>query len=144
MRRLIFAGLGLLALIFQSTLAHADNVNANDAKAKAQHIVEQQVAALSAGDADKAFSYATPHIQQQFGSAENFLVMVEFSYGALVHGQSFKVEAVETAGDHAAVRAHVVGKDGRAFKAIYPLRRQPDGQWRIDGCYLEPTDGRML
>ena len=32
----------------------------------------------------------------------------------------------------------VVGPDGRAYIAHYMMERQPDGSWRINGCYLEP------
>lgn len=106
--------------------------------------MEAQIAALAASDAETAFSYATPHIQKVFGSPENFLVMVKLSYSALIDAEVFEVETVAAEGDHAAVRAHVVGKDGRAFKAIYPLLLQPDGAWRIDGCYLQTTDGQSL
>jgi len=26
--------------------------------------------------------------------------------------------------------------DGRAWIALYPMQRQPDGAWRINGCQL--------
>lgn len=129
----------LAALTFTMSLAQADN-----AEAAVRAVVEAQVAALAAGDAEEAFSYATPDIQKRFGSAENFLVMVRLSYRVLIKAKVFEVEAAEAQGQHGAVRAHVVGKDGKAFKAIYPLLRQPDGTWRIDGCYLQKTDGQSL
>ena len=129
----------LAACTFMMSLARADS-----AEAAVRAIVEAQVAALAAGDAEEAFSYATPDIQKRFGSAENFLAMVRLSYSALIKAEVFEVEAVEAQGQHGAVRAHVVGKDGKAFKAIYPLLRQPDGTWRIDGCYLQTTDGQSL
>ena len=34
-------------------------------------------------------------------------------------------------------RVRVVGPDGRPVIAYYPMRRLPDGTWRIDGCYLQ-------
>lgn len=117
---------------------------AQDAEGAVKAVVEAQIAALASGDAEAAFSYATPQIQKQFGSPKNFLAMVQLSYSALIDAEVFEVEAVAAQGEHAAVRAHVVGKDGRAFKAIYPLLLQPDGAWRIDGCYLQTTDGQSL
>jgi ketosteroid isomerase-like protein len=139
MRRALLFIAALAACTFMMSLARADS-----AEAAVRAIVEAQVAALAAGDAEEAFSYATPDIQKRFGSAENFLAMVRLSYSALIKAEVFEVEAVEAQGQHGAVRAHVVGKDGKAFKAIYPLLRQPDGTWRIDGCYLQTTDGQSL
>lgn len=126
---------------FAFTLSPA---RADDAESAVRAVVEAQVAALAAGDAEAAFSYATLAIQKRFGSAKNFLAMVRLSYSALIQAEVFEVEAVAAKGEHGAVRAHVVGKDGKAFKAIYPLLRQPDGAWRIDGCYLQTTDGQSL
>ncbi|MBT6312128.1 MAG: DUF4864 domain-containing protein [Alphaproteobacteria bacterium] len=139
MRRALLLIAILAAFAFTTPPAHAD-----DAESAVRAVVEAQVAALAAGDADAAFSYATPDIQKRFGSAENFLAMVRLSYSALIKAEVFEVEAVAAQGEHGAVRAHVVGKDGKAFKAIYPLLRQPDGAWRIDGCYLQTTDGQSL
>ncbi len=139
MRRSILFIAALTAFTLTMSLARADSV-----EAAVRAVVEAQVAALAAGDAEEAFSYATPDIQKRFGSAENFLAMVRLSYSALIKAEVFEVEAVEAQGQHGAVRAHVVGKGGKAFKAIYPLLRQPDGTWRIDGCYLQTTDGQSL
>jgi hypothetical protein len=139
MRRALLLIATLIAFTFTTSLARAD-----DAESAVRAVVEAQVAALAAGDAEEAFSYATPDIQKRFGSAENFLAMVRLSYSALIKAEVFEVEAVAAQGEHGAVRAHVVGKDGKAFKAIYPLLRQPNGAWRIDGCYLQTTDGQSL
>jgi hypothetical protein len=34
-------------------------------------------------------------------------------------------------------RVLFVGPDGVPVIARYPMQRQPDGSWRIDGCVLE-------
>jgi hypothetical protein len=31
----------------------------------------------------------------------------------------------------------VIGPDGRGYLAHYMMERQPNGSWRISGCYLE-------
>ena len=28
--------------------------------------------------------------------------------------------------------------------AFYPMAQLPDGSWRIDGCYLEPSDENQV
>jgi hypothetical protein len=33
-------------------------------------------------------------------------------------------------------------QEGRAWIALYPMQRQSDGSWRIDGCQLGRLQGR--
>ena len=32
--------------------------------------------------------------------------------------------------------------DGESWIAFYPMQRQPDGRWRINGCQLERVRGQ--
>ena len=34
---------------------------------------------------------------------------------------------------------YVVGPDGKPALAVYEMQRQPDGSWRINGCWLTPA-----
>lgn len=115
-----------------------------DDQSDIRSVIEAQTAAISAGDAHAAFGYATPNIQSRFGSSAMFMTMVENGYAALIKPRAFMVEEVMTEGDKAAARAHVVAADGRVYKAVYPLKRLPNGDWRIDGCYMERADGQSL
>ena len=36
---------------------------------------------------------------------------------------------------------HVIGPDGTPVTALYVMERQPDGAWRINGCYLVAPKG---
>lgn len=137
-----FGTAGLTALIFGATLL-LGSARA-DAPEDIRAVISGQIAAFAAGDAQRAFDYATPKIQSQFGSSEVFISMVEGAYGALIRPKRFDIQDVRADGDQGAARAYVVGADGRAFVAIYPLKRQPDGQWRIDGCFMEAAPGRSL
>ena len=51
---------------------------------------------------------------------------------------------IDPAPDTAAAHARVIAADGRAYEALYPLKRQANGQWRIDGCHLRPARGQSL
>jgi hypothetical protein len=136
--RSAFAGaLAVCLLALWAPAAAADD--AADIRA----LLEAQTAAFTAGDADRAFGFASPNIQARFGDAETFLLMVESGYGALIGPSAYRVEEIELRGDKGAASAHVVGKDGRIYKAVYPLARLPSGEWRIDGCFLEQGKGRM-
>ena len=34
--------------------------------------------------------------------------------------------------------------DGRAWLALYPMQRQPDGAWRTNGCQLGRLAGQQI
>lgn len=133
--------LPLLAALAFAVPSHAADV-ASDAQVRA--VVQDQIDALAAGDADRAFSHASPKVQSMFKTPGAFMSMVRNGYGALISPQSFKIDEVLTDGDKAAVRAQVIDREGRPFQAVYPLERQEDGRWRIDGCYLEAATGQSL
>ncbi len=131
----------LVSAIFAALIAFGGVARADDA-ADIRAVIESQTAALSAGDAKRAFGYATPNIQSRFGSSAVFMHMVEQGYSALIRPTVFEVEDVETRGDRAAARAFLVAGDGRVYRAVYPLARQPNGEWRIDGCFLTPAEDK--
>lgn len=113
-------------------------------EAAVRAVVQDQVDALAAGDADRAFSHASPKIQSMFKTPDAFMSMVRDGYGALIGPRSFTIDEVLTDGDKAAVRAQIIDREGRPFQAMYPLERQEDGHWRIDGCFLEAANGQSL
>ena len=43
-------------------------------------------------------------------------------------------------GDRQVQKVLVVGPDGKAVIAMYPMQRQRDGSWRTDGCMLVDLD----
>ena len=117
---------------------------AADAEADIRAVIIDQVDAISAGDGARAFGHASPGVQDRFGSSEMFMFMVEQGYHPLIRPRAFEVEEVLRDGDRAAARARVVARDGRLYQAFYPLRRQADGRWRIEGCQLKEAPGKAL
>jgi hypothetical protein len=140
----------LAGLLFAATLtgflpasARAEPpVSAADTQA-VRAVVEAQLAAFAEDDGQRAFSYAAPSIRDMFGSPERFMAMVRGSYPvvyrpsavvflhpAWVHGQL--VQGV-----------HLTDADGALWLAVYQLERQPDKSWRISGCTVQPSAGKM-
>ena len=115
-----------------------------DDKSEIRNVISNQVRALSDDNARAAFNYATPSIQARFVSADFFINMVKASYPALINPQKFEVRDVETSGRKGVARARVVTNDGKVFLSIYPMVQQADGEWRIDGCYMQPMQGQAL
>ena len=102
-----------------------------------REVIGAQVEAFRRDDGQAAFGYATPAIQQMFGTAETFMDMVRQGYQPVYRPRLFEFEDVVELNGQPAQLVRVVGPDGRHVKALYPMRRMPDGRWRIDGCYLE-------
>ena len=107
-----------------------------------QEVIAAQRAAIVAGDADKAFGYASPGIQQQFGDAASFLAMVDAAYAALESARY--VEYLEGAMiDGIVVQPlRLIDADNTVRVALYTMEKQPDGKWRISGCRIAPSTVR--
>jgi hypothetical protein len=101
--------------------------------------IDDQRKALKSGDARKAFSFASPAIQAQFGTPDTFLAMVRNGYGALIAARY--VEFLEGAVIEGAViqPLRLVAPDNSVLVALYTMEKQKDGRWRIAGCVLAPS-----
>jgi hypothetical protein len=63
----------LPAAVSAAALSEAD-------KRDVRQVVEAQLKAFAQDDAGRAYSYASPEIQAQFGDANNFMAMVRSGY----------------------------------------------------------------
>lgn len=113
-------------------------------------VVQAQLDAFAADDAERAFSYASAPVQAQFGNASRFMAMVLGGYPMVVRPSAVSFFQPET-DDAAITRASSVrqvvqlrDREGRLWKAVYLLDRSAGGDWRISGCVVAPDDGRSL
>jgi hypothetical protein len=137
------AMLGLLS----PAVAGAPVLAAADARAVRQ-VVEAQLDAFAADDAERAFSYASASIRAQFGDAASFIAMVRGGYPMVVRPAAvsfFQAQADDGAkGAKATVRQTVQLRDreGRLWLATYLLERQAGVGWRISGCVVAADSGK--
>lgn len=117
-----------------------DAVPAADAQA-VRAVIEAQLDAFRRDDAARAFSLATPGIRQAFGSAENFIAMVRGSYAAVYRPKSVAFDAPLVIDGELIQPVRLTDAEGRAWLALYPMQRQPDGSWRTNGCQLARLAG---
>jgi len=103
-------------------------------------VIRSQVDAFLRDDGEAAFGYASPAIRDMFGTADNFMDMVRQGYPMVYRPSLFDFAEMVTLNGEPAQKVHVVGPDGRPVDAYYPMKRLPDGSWRIDGCYLRQPD----
>ena len=105
-------------------------------------MIAAQREALLAGNAERAFSFASPGIRLQFGTPTTFLAMVRGSYAALLDARY--VEFLEGAVIEGNViqPLRLILPDNTVLVALYTMERQPDGAWMIAGCVVAPSTTR--
>ena len=114
-------------------LRAAPDVSAADAKA-VREVIEAQLAAFAADDADKAFSYAAPGIRAMFVTAERFLAMVRQGYPVVHRPASVTFLKPEWLDDKLIQRVQMTDAAGAPWMVVYELERQADRAWRIAAC----------
>jgi hypothetical protein len=102
-------------------------------------VVEAQREALVAGNAERAFSYASRGIREQFGDAPAFLAMVLESYAALVEARDATLLDGAVIGGRVIQPMRLVLPDNTVMIALYTMVRGRGGGWRIGGCILAPS-----
>lgn len=110
-------------------------VESADARA-VREVIEAQLDAFRRDDAEQAFSYAAPGIRETFGTAESFMAMVRTQYSVVYRPRSVGFDPPVIAGDELVQPVRMTDAEGRAWLALYPMEKLPDGRWRINGCQL--------
>ena len=103
-----------------------------------------QLAAFAADDAQQAFSYASPTIQETFITARNFMDMERIAYPVVYRPGSLSFQVPYLQGNEVWQTVEMRDSEGVPWTAIYTLLRQPDGLWRISGCVLRRGLGRAV
>lgn len=140
MARHVLASLSLLAglLLGLAGGAGAQTAQLSDGdRTEIRRIIQDQVDAFRRDDGDAAFGYASPDIQRLFGTSEIFMDMVRQGYQPVYRPRVFDFEEIVELHGQPTQKVRVIGPDGRPVTAFYPMRRLPDGSWRIDGCFLQ-------
>lgn len=102
-----------------------------------QNVIDAQLKAFSVDDAAGAYGLAAPLIQKMFPSTGAFMAMVKQGYQPVYRNKaySFGDSFIDQMG-RPAQRVTITGVDGKQYEAVYTMERQPDGSWKIAGCYL--------
>jgi len=129
----------LLGVMLSLALPAAAQVSPSDQTA-IRDVIEGQLEAFRRDDGDAAFGYAAPSIRNMFGSSETFMDMVRRGYRPVYRPRVFEFREIVTLHGMVTQKVHVIGPDGRPVTAFYPMTQQPDGSWRIEGCYLQAPD----
>lgn len=105
-------------------------------------VIEGQLDAFARDDATGAFALATPGIRTRFGTAAAFMDIVRTSYPVVYRPKSVQFEPAEVVEGVVVQPVRMIDAQGHRWIALYPMQRQSDGKWRIDGCQLARLAGR--
>ena len=131
----------VLTLIASSgARSQTEFMSAADAEA-IRSVIEAQLAAFAADDADAAFAFASEGIRKTFGTADNFLAMVKASYPVVYRPASVLFLDPEKIDDEIMQGVEMSDDTDRLWLAVYRMQRQTDNTWRIDGCVLKSLPG---
>jgi hypothetical protein len=99
-----------------------------------RQVIETQLEALAADDADRAFDTATPGVREAIGNSWRFLALVRGIY-PMVYRPSFVAFLRPEEDDGTVLQlVQIVDNDDQSWLVLFALERQPDASWRISGC----------
>jgi hypothetical protein len=132
----------LLALLLSctSTALSAAEVTRQDALA-IHAVIADQLDAFTRDDAPRAFSLATTGIRAQFGTPEAFINMVRSAYPVVYRRKTVQFEKPAVVEGEVIQPVRMTDAGGHAWIALYPMQREADGSWRINGCQLARLPG---
>lgn len=134
--------LGLLWLGFAQPVQAADMASAltRADRAAIQSVINLQMKALAADDDAGAFAMAAPDVRRQFGSAEAFMDMVRKGYQPLLRNQSTAFLEAAIIEEDVIQPLRIINRDGTVVIALFSMERQSNGDWRVYGCQLAPSE----
>ncbi len=125
----------VLALCFGSALA-ADQAD----KPVITDTIQSQFDALAKDDFAQAFTYASPLIQQLFGSPQNFGKMVTQSYPMVHRAEDVRFLDLRSIGGSLYQKVQVRDAKGEIFIFDYQMIQNENG-WKINGVQLVTSSG---
>ena len=132
-----------LLLILAAGTARAEP-SATAAQAEIRAVIEAQLEAFQVDDEARAFSFASPMIQEKFGDPATFMRMVRTGYPMVYRPRQVRfLELAEIEGELTQL-VMVVGPDGMPAIAYYLMTQQPEGSWRINGCVIQRTADEVV
>jgi hypothetical protein len=133
----------LLVLLLALGLWGSASAQSNVDRAAVQAAIARQLNAFLADDAATAYSFAAPNITARFPTDAIFMEMVRQGYRPVYRPRSWSFgPSRENAGQIEQI-VDLVDSEGVQWVARYALERQPDGSWKITGCYLLKKPGEM-
>jgi hypothetical protein len=111
-------------------------------RAAVESVISRQLDAFLADDGATAYSFAAPNIRARFPNEAIFMEMVRQGYAPVYRPASRAFGELKEIDGGLAQSVDIVDGNGEEWTALYTLEQQPDGSWKITGCYLMKKPGR--
>lgn len=136
MKRLL--GSVLSGLLVLPTMALAD-------EGEAKAVIKSQLEAFIARNDDAAYSFAAPNVRAIFPNQDVFMRMVRNGYPQVYSPKNFSFGRSQTMEDgQIAQEVLLTGPKNRDWAALYTVKKQEDGQYRITGVQVVPSNSTSL
>jgi hypothetical protein len=112
-------------------------------RAAVQGIIDQQLQAFLRDDGVTAYSFAAPTIKQMYPTVEAFMAMVRQGYPQVYRPRSHSFGELKEQPGYLEQSVEIVDGEGNFWAALYTLRQEPDGTWKITGCYIVKKPGQV-
>lgn len=104
--------------------------------------VRGQIRALASRNADAAFGYLTPVIQDFFSGPDAFVATLTRQVPPVMQARGFALAGLEREAMDAVQHVLFTGAEGTEWLAQFTVERQIDGSWRIKGCKVDRVQGQ--
>lgn len=137
----------LYILTVQLSLAIAFGVNAQgvgvelDTSNSVKAVISDQLIAFQSKDHSRAYSHAAPNIKGFFTTVDQFIGMVKGGYGAIYNSDSFAYGRNRAFNGEVYQEVLITDQMGKQWQAVYSLKQQADGSWKITGVKINPHKG---
>lgn len=133
-----FLGSVLAGLLVLPTMALAD-------ESEAQAVIKSQLEAFIARNDDAAYSFAAPNVRAIFPNQDIFMRMVRNGYPQVYSPKNYSFGRSQVMGDgQFAQEVLLTGPKNRDWAALYTVKKQEDGQYRITGVQVVPSNSTSL
>jgi hypothetical protein len=141
-RALVIAGILFVTAAFLAFPAFSQDVAVNPADTNAtQSVVGDQLNAFRSGDTVRAYSHAAPNVRSIFPSVDRFSTMVKNGYGAIWQSDSYVFGRNTVISGEIYQEVIITDPAGKQWQAVYTLKQQEDGSWKITGVKMNPYTG---
>ena len=126
----------LMVVLFALVLGlSAGQARADEPADGIQSVIERQIAAFRANDLDRAFTFASPGIQRQFGDPQNFGRMVQNGYPMVWRPAETNFLSVEVIDGLLWQNVMIRDQAGGIHLLDYQMINTGDG-WQINGVQI--------
>jgi Domain of unknown function (DUF4864) len=103
-------------------------------------VIREQLMAFRNDDEEAAFACAAPRVRSKFASPAAFVGAVRSRYAAVYRPRCVEFGELTMTSIGPVQSVFLIGPDTLSVLASFLMEQQPDGEWKIAGCWLEADD----